>query len=80
MDFLFFLINILCDVLTLLIVARIVISWITPGQTNAVSDFLYHVTEPMLSPLRRIIPRYGPIDFAPAVAVIILRLIIFLVP
>ena len=80
MEFLFFLIDILCEILTLLIIVRIVVSWFSPGETNTLSRALYQATEPMLAPLRRIIPRLGPIDLTPAVAVIILRLIIFIIP
>lgn len=68
------------ELLTLIILARVVISWISPGQTNAVTSILYLVTEPILAPLRRILPRYGRLDFSPMAAVIILRIIISFIP
>ncbi len=44
------------------------------------ANIIYQVTEPILAPLRRIIPRVGVLDFAPLVAVILLQLIIFVLP
>ena len=80
MDFLLFLVNIICEIFTLIILFRVVMSWISVGQTNPLTSFLFLVTEPMLAPLRRILPKYGNLDFSPAAAVIILRLVIFIIP
>ncbi len=73
-------IRILCEVLTILIIARAILSWFSPSPTNMLAVILYRVTEPLLAPLRRIIPRAGMIDFTPLVAIILLRLIIYLLP
>jgi YggT family protein len=70
--------ELLCEVLTLVILIRSVISWISPGQTNILTRILYQVTEPILAPLRRIIPRVGMLDFSPLVAVVLLQLIVTL--
>ena len=64
-----------CDILTILILLRVVISWYSPGPTNILVRLLYRVTEPLLSPLRRIIPRVGPLDFSPLLAVILIQVI-----
>jgi YggT family protein len=58
----------------LLIVIRIVFSWGRVSYTNRVMRFLVDVTEPLLGPLRRIIPPLGWIDISPIVAFIILFL------
>ena len=78
MEFLFDLIRYLCEVLTLVIFARVIVSWFSPSPTNRLVIILYQVTEPFLAPLRRIIPRVGMFDFTPLVAIIILRLIVSL--
>ena len=78
MEFLFDLIRYLCQVLTLVIIARVIVSWFSPSSTNRLVIILYQVTEPFLAPLRRIIPRVGMFDFTPLVAIIILRLIVSL--
>ena len=68
-------IRVLCDLLTILILLRVVVSWYSPRSVNKLIIILYRLTEPFLAPLRRIIPRFGPLDFSPLVAVILLQLI-----
>ena len=80
MEFLFNLIRWLCQVLTLAILARVIISWFSPSPTNRLAIILYQVTEPFLAPLRRIIPRVGMFDFTPLAAVIMLQLLAGLLP
>jgi YggT family protein len=64
-----------------LIIARAVISWVTPDPYNPIVRFLYNVTEPVLSSLRRQLPLvYGGLDLAPlAVLAVIIFLKVFLV-
>jgi len=80
MEFLFNLIRYLCEVLTLAIFARVILSWFSLSPTNRLAIILYQVTEPFLAPLRRIIPRVGMFDFAPLAAVILLQLLAGLLP
>lgn len=70
----------LCEVLTIAIVFRSILSWFSPSPTNMLAVILYRVTEPLLSPLRRIIPRAGMVDFTPLAAIILLQLIARLLP
>lgn len=58
----------------LLIIIRIVFSWGRVSYRNRIMRFLFDVTEPLLGPLRRIIPPLGWIDISPIVAFIILWL------
>ena len=58
----------------LLIIIRIVFSWGMVSYTNRLMRFLVDVTEPLLGPLRRMIPPLGWIDISPIVAFIILWL------
>ena len=80
MDFLFDFLRILCEVLTIAIFLRAILSWFSPGTSNMLVSILYQVTEPLLAPLRRIIPRAGMFDFTPLVAIVILQLIARLLP
>lgn len=72
--------ELLCEVVTLIILLRVVISWVSPGQTNILTKILYQVTEPLLGPLRRIIPRVGMLDLSPLVAVVLLQIIVAFLP
>ena len=80
MIFLFRFLELLCQVLTMAIIIRVIMSWFSQGPTNMLTKILYQVTEPILAPLRHIIPRVGMLDFTPMVAIILLQLITFLLP
>ena len=56
-------IRFLCYLFTVLIIARAITSWFSPRPTNMLTIYLARVTEPLLTPLRRIIPRVGMVDF-----------------
>lgn len=71
MDFLRQTLNILMDLLTILIVLRIVCSWMLKRE-DGMMEFLHRTTEPILAPLRRILPRIGMFDFSPLVALVLL--------
>lgn len=57
-----------------IIVARALISWVSPDPYNPIVQFLYTVTEPVLRPVRRRLPVTG-VDISP---IIIILVIIFL--
>lgn len=59
---------------SLLILIRIVFSWGMVGYGNRVMRFLLNATDPLLIPLRRMIPPVGMFDISPIVAFIILWL------
>ena len=71
-------IRVLGDVLTILILLRVVVSWYSPRPTNILVRILHLLTEPILAPLRRIIPRVGRFDFTPLVAIILIQSIYYL--
>lgn len=66
-------IEIILTVYMWIIIARALISWVNPDPYNKIVVFLYRVTEPVLRPIRKIIPRHNlPIDFAPLVVLLII--------
>jgi YggT family protein len=64
----------LLSIYILLIVIRVIFSWGMLSPTNRIMRFLANVTEPLLGPLRRAIPRLGWLDISPIVAILILVL------
>jgi YggT family protein len=58
----------------LLIMMRVIFSWGMISYTNRVMRFLVDTTEPLLGPLRHMIPKLGPLDISPLVAILILWL------
>ena len=65
-------IEVLCNILIVAIVARALLSWFINDPRNPLIAALDQVTEPILAPLRRVMPRTGMFDFTPLVAVLIL--------
>ncbi|MGE0661013.1 MAG: YggT family protein [Reyranellaceae bacterium] len=71
---------IVIEIYIYLLVAMAVLSWLIAFNVlntrnrfvAVVIDFLYRITEPLLRPLRRIIPTIGGIDITPAVLILIL--------
>ena len=62
----------LVSIYIMLVFVRIILSYTTLGYRNRVMRFLMNVTEPLLGPLRRIVPTVGMFDISPLVAFIIL--------
>lgn len=63
------------SVYELLIFIRIIFSWGGVGYSNRLMRFLIRATDPLLAPLRRIIPPLGMMDISPIVAVFIIWLL-----
>jgi len=69
----------LCRILTFVIFARVILSWFMISRYNRLMVLLDDVAEPILSPLRRVIPRIGVFDITPIIAIGILYLIPFII-
>ena len=52
------------------IIARSLTTWFPSARKNPLVIILYQITDPILIPLSRVIPRAGMFDFSPMVAVI----------
>ena len=61
--------------LTGAIFIRALLSWFPIDPRNPLSTVLYDITEPILEPLRRFIPRLGMIDITPLVAILLIQVI-----
>ena len=56
----------------LLVLGRIVLSWLDPTGRNQASAFLIRATEPILAPVRRLLPPSGMIDWSGFLVLIVL--------
>jgi YggT family protein len=63
--------------LQLAILIRVLYSWIDPNPypTNTFKRLLWAVTDPVLNPLRRVIPPIGMIDISPIVAIVVIGVV-----
>jgi YggT family protein len=58
-----------------LVVARAVLSWVSPDPYNPIVRFIHNVTEPVLGPIRRRLPlHFGGIDFSPIIVFLVASL------
>ena len=64
----------LLTIYSLLILIRVIFSWAMLSYSNRIMRFLIDVTEPLLGPLRRVVPMLGRFDISPIVAFLILLL------
>jgi YGGT family. len=58
--------------LWLLILARVILSWIDPGGRSRFAAFVIGTTEPILAPVRRLLPRTGMFDLSPLLVLLVL--------
>jgi YggT family protein len=62
-------------VLTIAIFARAILSWFQMDPRSPLIQVLDSVTEPILEPIRRIMPRLGMIDLSPLIAILLLQFV-----
>lgn len=63
--------NYFVQFIQLMILARVIMSWVRINQYSPIYTFIYNVTEPILGPVRNVMNQHlntGAIDFSPIVA------------
>ena len=63
------LVNLLLNVFLFATIIRIVLSWVNPGAHHPAISILESLTDPLLNPLRRMIPSAGGLDFSPMIVI-----------
>ena len=61
------------------LIVSVILSWVAPASHNPGAELVNQITEPMLSPLRRILPNLGGLDISPILAFMVLKLLDMLV-
>lgn len=54
------------------IIIRAIVSWVNPSPYHPVVRFLYKATEPVLAPLRRIVPPVAGLDITPLIVIFLI--------
>ncbi len=67
-------VDLLANLLTILIVIWVIVSWVLPPY-HPLREALDRVVDPMLAPIRRVLPLSGPIDFSPMILLILIVLL-----
>jgi YggT family protein len=65
-------VNLLINVLIFAIFARSILTWFPIDRNGPIFQALDAITEPILGPLRRVVPMVGMIDITPMVAILLL--------
>ncbi len=65
-----------------IIIIRALLSWVNPDPYNPIVQFIYRITEPVLRPIRSVLPTYQlGLDLSPMVAILVIYFLqMFLVP
>jgi YggT family protein len=58
-----------------IVIARVVLSWLNVESNNPVVQFIIKVTDPVLTPIRRVVPDLGGLDISPLILIIGLYLL-----
>ena len=61
------------QVLSFAIIGRVIMSWFDQPGTMRVTVILHDITEPILGPLRSVLPSFGGLDLTPIVAMLLLQ-------
>ena len=72
MGFLLSFVQFMLAAVWLLVLVRVLMSWVDPMGRMAVTGRVFSLTEPILDPVRRVLPRSGAIDWSSFVVLIVL--------
>jgi YggT family protein len=72
MPFLYSFLQILLNVLWLAILVRVILSWFPVDPSNPIIRIIWEITEPILAPFRRVIPKIGMFDLSPIAAFLVI--------
>jgi YggT family protein len=74
MGALFSIIGLILTIFELVLLARVLLSWLPDvDRSNPIVRFLYDVTEPVLAPIRQMMPAGSMIDFSPLIVFLVIR-------
>ena len=65
-------INLIVQIYAFLFIARALLSFTGIDPNHPAAQFLYRLTEPVLAPIRRVLPPAGMMDFSPMVAMLLI--------
>ena len=75
MTLVFNILSLFLQIMMWAIIIRAVLSWFDPRGQNPVSRALIELTEPIVAPIRSIMPRMGMIDLSPMIAIFVIYIL-----
>ena len=68
------LINLIAQAITLLMLAYAILSWVA-NPWNQIRLFVDRISEPLLAPIRKVVPLVGMVDISPLVLILLVQLL-----
>jgi YggT family protein len=62
-----------CNFLFYAILARVILSWVSPTTYHPFIEFIYSITEPLLYRIRKMLPATAGLDFSPLIAIVLIK-------
>jgi YggT family protein len=75
MGYIIYFINAVFEIAILVVIVYVVLGFLIPDEKQPVRAFLARIIEPLLTPIRRLLPQTGAFDFSPLVLILILILL-----
>jgi YggT family protein len=62
--------------LEVIVLARVLLSFVDPAGRSRFAPFILSTTEPLLAPIRKVLPRTGVVDFSPFIVILVLGMLL----
>ena len=72
--------DLVLETLWFVVLGRVLFSWVDPAGSGRIARLLIELSEPILGPVRRILPTTGGLDWSPLLVMIALQLLRGLIP
>ncbi len=69
------LLNLTLNVFLVVIIVRVILSWVNPGHHNPAIDLVNSLAQPVMAPVQRLIPPMGGLDLSPIAALVAIQVI-----
>ena len=74
------LISLILTVFLIAVIIQVILSWVSPGQYNSVIGLVHKLSDPILKPIRKLIPSLGGLDLSPLFATLLLLCLLYTSP
>ena len=68
-------VNLLGTILWVAMLGRVIMSWINVSPSNPLYVIVFQLTEPILAPIRRVLPKMGMMDLSPMIAILLITVV-----
>lgn len=68
-------VDILARLLSLAILVRVLLSWLPIDRNGRFAEIILQITEPIVGPIRSVLPTFGGLDFSPMVALLLVEMV-----